>query len=52
MILLPGRQPGEQSATPAVSQTLPEAGQDQDGHVPRVQGEVRGDEHPGQEHGL
>ena len=52
MILLPGRQPWEQSSTPAVSQTLTETGQDQDGHVPRVQGEVRSDQHPGQEHGI
>ena len=52
MILLPGRQPWEQSSTPAVSQTITETGQDQDGHVPRVQGEVRSDQHPGQEHGI
>ena len=49
---LPGRQPWEQSSAPEVTESLPEAGQDQDLHVSRVQGEVRGDQHPGQEHGL
>ena len=47
-----GCQPREQPPAREVATTRQEAGQDEDLDVPRVQGEVRGDQHTTTEHGI
>ena len=52
LVFFPGREPWEQSPARKVPAPCQEAGEDQDLDVPRVQGEVRGDQHTTAEHGI